>query len=102
MEDFTQSAQTPNPHGGGLVWEISTRKQFDQLLEKIPLVLRSIAEKKISQNIDRILKEDHRSVVNEKDIVDAFFAETPFGFHGPMKSDMTTIGLDYTQYGYPK
>ena len=44
----------------------------------------------------------NRLAVTEKDLVDAFFSETPFGFHGPMKCDMDEFGIDYTQYGYDK
>ena len=43
-----------------------------------------IAEKKVSQKAESIAREKNRLEVTEKDMVDAFFSETPFGFHGPM------------------
>ena len=47
------------------------------------------------------LKENNPEVT-EKNLIDAFFKETPFGFHGPMKTDMESVGIDYTKYGHPK
>jgi len=51
---------------------------------------------------EAIVTREGRSQVTEKDLVDAFFAETPFGFHGPMKTDMDALGIDYTQYGHAR
>ena len=45
-------------------------------------------------------RQDSRSEVSLKDVIDAFFMETPFGFHGPMKMDMDALGIDYEKYGY--
>lgn len=83
-------------------WDETTEEQFKKLIGKIPVFLRSTAEKKVSQKAECIVSEDHRTVIGEKDLVDAFFAETPFGFHGPLKCDMEEFQIDYTKYGYPK
>ena len=83
-------------------WEATTQKNFELLLQKIPIVLRGIAQKKVSQKAEDTVKKENRCVVEEKDLVDAFFTETPFGFHGPLKNDMTEIQINYTQYGHPK
>lgn len=83
-------------------WEKSTEEKFKQLVEKIPVFLRGIAQDKVSKKAESIAQEEHRSKVCEKDMVDAFFAETPFGFHGPMKCDMEECKVDYTQYGYER
>jgi len=83
-------------------WDPDTRKKFERMMAKIPVFLRSVAEKKVSQEAEDIVRQNGRTVVYEKDLVDAFFAETPFGFHGPMKNDMEELGIDYEKYGYPK
>lgn len=83
-----------------IFWNKATEERFKQLIEKIPVFLRDLAKKKISQKAESIAAEDNREEVSEKDMVDAFFAETPFGFHGPMKCDMEKFGVDYTKYGY--
>lgn len=83
-------------------WDTATETKFTQLIEKIPVFLRPIARDKVSKKAELLAQKENRAEVGEKDMVDAFFAETPFGFHGPMKSDMNAIGIDYTQYGYEK
>jgi hypothetical protein len=83
-------------------WDQITQKRFEQMIEKIPVFLRSIARQKVSQKAESIVRKENRLVVGEKDLVDAFFSETPFGFHGPMKNDMNELHIDYTKYGYPK
>lgn len=83
-------------------WETETLTRFNQLMEKVPVFLREIARGKITQRAEDLVKNDGRQKIMEKDMVDAFFAETPFGFHGPMKSDMEDLGIDYVQYGHAK
>ena len=83
-------------------WEKDAEEKFRQLIKRIPIFMRSLAEDMIRQKAESIVSDAHRSEITEKDMVDAFFAETPFGFHGPMKSDMEAVGVDYTKYGHPK
>jgi len=83
-------------------WDKTTEEKFCQMIDKIPIFLRDIAKDKIFQKAESIARKENRSQVIEKDMVDAFFAKTPFGFHGPMKTDMTALGIEYTQYGYQK
>ena len=83
-----------------LIWEDSTQERFQQMLEKIPAFMRPIAEDKVSRKAEDLAFNEGRSEVNEKDMIDAFFKATPFGFHGPMKEDMKSLGIDYTKYGH--
>jgi hypothetical protein len=85
-----------------LLWEEQTRENFEKLIGKVPAVMRGFARDKVSKKIDELLKKSGGGVVTEKIMVDAFFEATPFGFHGPMKTDMETIGLDYTKYGHQR
>ena len=85
-----------------ILWEKSILVKFDQMIERIPVFLRPIAQSKVSQRAERLVKESNRNEITEKDMVDAFFKETPFGFHGPMKTDMETLGIDYSKYGYTR
>ena len=85
-----------------LSWNKSTEEKFKQMLEKIPIFMRGIAHEKVAKRAESLARQDNRWEVNEKDMVDAFFAETPFGFHGPMKNDMLAIGIEYTKYGHEK
>jgi hypothetical protein len=81
-------------------WDEKARKTFESVLAKIPVFLRSIAEKKVSQRAEEYACHEGRQEISEKDVIDAYFKETPFGFHGPMKTDMEALGIDYKKYGH--
>ncbi len=85
-----------------ITWDLDTQKKFDQMIAKVPIFLRDLAKKKVFQKALDLTQKDGRKIVCEKDLVDAFFAETPFGFHGPMKNDMNELKIDYLKYGYTK
>ena len=91
-----------NEKDNNITWDLATQKKFDQMIAKIPIFLRDIAQKKVFQKAVDFTQKDERRIVSEKDLVDAFFAETPFGFHGPMKNDMNDLNIDYLKYGYSK
>ena len=74
-------------------WDKVTKDRFDQLLAKMPVFMRYTAEKALIGKLENILKKDNREAVNEKDLVDALFAETPFGFQGMMKNDLNAVGI---------
>ena len=81
-------------------WNEDTEKQFLKILEQIPHLIRGIAETRVSKKAQSIVREDNRQEIKEKDMVDAFFAETPPGFIPPMKTSMKELGIDYVKYGY--
>ena len=83
-------------------WDEQTHQKFRRLIEKVPVFMRPLAEEKVSKKAEDLVKADGRAEIGEKDMVDAFFEATPFGFHGPMKTDMEEIGIDYVQYGHPQ
>ncbi len=81
-------------------WEKNAEEKFKGLIAKVPPFLRAMAEKKVSAKAEALARSWNRNEVTEKDMIDAFFSETPFGFHGPMKCDMEALGVDYKKYGY--
>lgn len=85
-----------------LRWDQRADDVFKNLMEKTPVFIRGMAQEKILKKIQSLVEQDHRLEITEKDVVVAFFEETPFGFHGPMKSDMEKMDVDYTQYGFKK
>ena len=82
--------------------EEATQQKFLKILEEIPELIRGIAEIRVTKKAESILREQNRLIITEKDMVDAFFSETPAGFMGPMKNSMQELGIDYTKYGHPK
>ena len=85
-----------------IVWNKIAEEKFSQLIDKVPVFLRDFAKDKVSKRAQEFAQKENRAEVTEKDLVDAFFKETPFGFHGPMKTDMEAVGIDYKKYGYEK
>ncbi|MCA9408048.1 MAG: DUF2621 family protein [Candidatus Omnitrophica bacterium] len=81
-------------------WEASTKLKFEQMVEKVPVFLRGMAQEKVEKRAFELVAQDQRTIIEEKDLVTAFFDATPFGFHGPMKCDMEELGIDYTKYGF--
>jgi hypothetical protein len=86
----------------GIKWDKATHDKFKQAIGTMPFFQRSIAEKMVSEKAESVVRKENRQEVTEKDMVDAFFVETPFGFQGLMKNMLTEIGIDYTKYGYEK
>ena len=100
MENSNNNESTgPNSE---VSWDEVVQAKFSRMIAKIPIFLREIAKAKVSKKAESLARENNRTVVCEKDLVDAFFSETPFGFHGPMKTDMEDIELDYVKYGHPQ
>jgi hypothetical protein len=83
-------------------WDRQTEEKFKLLIGKMPVFLRSIAEAKVSSKAKSLAEKAGRAEISEKDMVDAFFSETPFGFQGLMKNDLIEVGIDCTEYGYSK
>jgi hypothetical protein len=83
-----------------ITWDTSVDLKFKQMIAKVPVFLRGIAEEKVSKKAISLACQEGHPQVSEKDMVDAFFSETPFGFHGPLKADMDELGINYKQYGY--
>lgn len=81
-------------------WDKESAQKFAQMIEKIPVFLRNIAKEKVATRALELAKQAGREHVTEQDMVDAFFKETPFGFHGPLKEDMKSLSIDFTQYGH--
>lgn len=81
-------------------WDKETLGNFQKILEDIPAPIRGIAESRVSKKAESLAVEAGRSEITEKDMVDAFFAETPGGFLGPLRLSMESLGLKYTKYGH--
>jgi hypothetical protein len=83
-----------------ITWETSVEANFQKILEDIPHMIRGIAEARVSKKAQSLVAENNRTVILEKDMVDAFFAETPGGFIPVMKNSLDQLGIDYKKYGH--
>ena len=84
---------------GKITWDKPSEEKFQKILEQIPDLIRGIAETRVSKKAENIVREENRWVITEKDMVTAFFAETPPAFLSAMKKSMQELGIDYTKYG---
>jgi len=100
-DDLAPKVQKDNKGSSARVtWDKATQGKFEIILKEIPALIRGIAETRVSKKAENIVKEDSRLIIEEKDMVAAFFAETPPGFVGAMKESMETLKINYAQYGY--
>ena len=83
-----------------ITWDKPTEEKLFKILEDIPDMIRGIAEARVCRKAEDIVRAENRLVIKEKDMVDAFFVETPVGFKPLMKNSMKQQGVDYTQYGH--
>ncbi|MGE5279305.1 MAG: PCP reductase family protein [Deltaproteobacteria bacterium] len=83
-------------------WDANTKEKFGHMIGRMPVFVRGMAEQRVRGKAESLAAQAGRSEVTEKDLVDAFFAETPFGFQGMMKDDMEAVGIDYARYGHPQ
>ncbi len=81
-------------------WEEETEKKFQTILEQIPALIRGVAETLVNKKAVSIVRADNRDMVEERDMVAAFFSETPAGFRKDMIRSMEELGVDYKAYGF--
>lgn len=82
-----------------VTWDKQTEGHFQTILKQIPDMVRGIAETRINKKAEAIVKADNRLVISEKDMVLAFFAETPAAFKKAMVNSMNELNINYKQYG---
>lgn len=81
-----------------LEWEKEALSKFNLMIEKIPLFHRKIAEQVVCKKAQLNAKERGSSVVEESDILRAFFSEVPFAFYSLMIRLLDEVGFAYKEY----
>ena len=79
-------------------WEPTSRKKLDTMIEKIPLFHREIAKTVVENKAILNAQERDSSMVEEEDIVRAFFTEVPMAFYSLMIRLFEEVGFDYKPY----
>ena len=85
-----------------IAWDPVAADKFQQMLTRMPIFARPMAEKPVARKAEELAVAEGGRAVGEGHLIDAFFEVTPFGFHGPMMTDMEAVGLDYQSFGHPK
>lgn len=81
-----------------LEWEKEALGKFKSMIEKIPLFHRQIAQQVVHKKAQLNAKERGSSLVEESDIVRAFFSEVPFAFYSLMIRLLDEVGFAYKEY----
>ena len=80
-------------------WSTKAKEIFDKVISNLPQFHRSIAERLVKESAEEIAKNKKMIIVEEKELVEAFFQEIPPAFKDMMKRLFTKLGIEYEKYG---
>lgn len=83
-------------------WEKNTQEKFELMISKLPIFHRGVAQIFASNKAVENAKARGSQVVEEQDVISAFFSEVPKHFYSMMVRLLETTGFDYAKYGFPK
>lgn len=83
-------------------WEKKTLEKFKLMISRIPLFHRGIAENAVSKKAQENAELRGGALVEERDVVSAFFSDVPIPFYSMMVRLLEQSGFDYKQYGFPE
>ena len=76
-------------------WDAQTQKKYEEMISKIPLFHREIINQVVPVKSQETASARGSLVVEEKDVVSAFFTEVPKAFYSLMIRLMDEVGFDY-------
>jgi hypothetical protein len=79
-------------------WEKEALKKFTTMIERIPLFHRQIAQQVVHKKAEFNCQERGGALVEESDIVQAFFSEVPLAFYSLMVRLLDEVGFNYKPY----
>lgn len=83
-------------------WEKNVQEKFNLFIQKLPVFHRRIAESVVSKKAQDNASARNSSLVEEEDVISAFFSDVPSAFYSMMVRILEQTGFDYKKYGYPK
>ena len=81
-----------------LRWEPVADEKYKKMITKIPLFHREIAKIVVDKKAPMLARERGSSLVEEQDIVRAFFSEVPMTFYSLMIRLLDEAGVDYKKH----
>ncbi len=79
-------------------WDSEVYKKFKLMINKMPLFQRKVAEKMAGRQAEINAKERGSQLIEEQDVVRAFFSEVPKPFLEMMVALLKEVGFDYKRY----
>ncbi|MFH1856846.1 MAG: hypothetical protein ABH836_06485 [Candidatus Omnitrophota bacterium] len=83
-------------------WDIRTKEKFETIISKMPLFHRGIANCAVSKKAEEIAGLKPVPLVEEEEVIKAFFSEVPTPFYSMMIRLLEQCEFDYKKYGFPK
>ena len=81
-----------------LRWEPVAEAKYSRMITRIPLFHRDIAKQVVDKKAVANARERGSGLVEEQDIVRAFFSEVPMTFYSLMIRLLDEAGLDYKKH----
>jgi len=85
-----------------MTWELTTEAKFKAVIAKLPIFHRHIAENAVVSKAKENAKARNSELIEESDVVSAFFSDVPSPFYSMMIRLLDQSGFDYKKYGFPK
>jgi len=79
-------------------WEPTALKKYEDMIQRIPLFHREIAQQVVDKKAEENARGRNSKLVEEEDILRAFFSEIPQALYSMMVRLMDTVGFDYKKY----
>ncbi len=83
-------------------WDSVTETKFRLFISKIPVFHRHITEEAVIKKAAEIAGARGSALVEEQDVLCAFFSDVPSPFYSMMCRLLEQTGFDYKKYGFPK
>ncbi|MCR4336586.1 MAG: PCP reductase family protein [Candidatus Omnitrophica bacterium] len=80
-------------------WEPKALEKYENMIQKIPFFHREIAKKVVDKKAPQFAQQRGSEMVEESDIVEAFFSEVPKAFYSLMVRLLDEVGFEYRDYG---
>lgn len=82
-------------------WNVEIKEKFELAISKMPLFHRGIAKCAVTKKSEENAIARGAMLVEEKDVIAAFFSEVPVPFYSMMIRLLEQSGFDYRKYGLP-
>jgi len=82
-------------------WEPITQEKFRTMVAMMPVFHRHIAEEAVTKRAEESARARNSGMVEESDVLGAFFLDVPSPFYSLMIRLMERAGFDYKKYGFP-
>ena len=79
-------------------WDGTALEKYNNMIRRIPLFHREIAQQVVEKKAEENARERGSNMVEEDDILKAFFSEIPKGLYSVMIRLLDAVGFNYHKY----